>query len=136
MTKYRWHNEERLVMTDIEAIVRAYGAAWLEKDVVARDRLLEKAWSTDGVYQDPTADVSGREALSRHIAGFHQRFPGNSIIVTSRAQHHHGKVHFTWKMIDAEEKTTLEGRDFGELDSDGRICRIVGFFGPPAALTG
>jgi hypothetical protein len=123
-------------MTDIEAVVRAYGAAWLEKDVAAREKLLEKAWSRDGVYQDPTADVSGREALSRHIAGFQQRFPGNSIIVTSSAQHHHRKIHFTWKMTDAEGKTTLEGRDFGELDSDGRICLIAGFFGPPPALAG
>ncbi|MGP0058594.1 MAG: nuclear transport factor 2 family protein [Beijerinckiaceae bacterium] len=123
-------------MTDIETMVRAYGDAWLEKDAAARDKLLEIAWSKDGVYQDPTVDVSGREALSRHIAKLHQRLPGSRIVTTSAAQHHHGKIHFTWKMLDAEGKVTLEGRDFGELDSDGRICRVAGFFGSPPPLAG
>ena len=121
-------------VTNIDAIISAYGAAWLDVDVSDRRRLLEKSWSKDGVYQDPTADVSGREALAQHIAAFHQGSPGFKIIITSGADHHHGKFHILWKMVDPDGKTVLEGRDFGELDADGRICRIAGFFGPPPPL--
>jgi hypothetical protein len=121
-------------MTDVDTIVRQYGAAWLEKDAAARNSLLGNAWSEDGVYQDPTADLSGRDALSHHISGFQQRFPHNRIVLTSNAAHHHGMIHFTWKMIDGEGIAILEGRDFGELDSDGRIRRITGFFGSPPTL--
>jgi hypothetical protein len=121
-------------MTDVEVVVSAYGAAWMDVDEAERRRLLDVAWSDDGLYQDPTADVSGREALVQHIAGFRQRLPGFKIIVTSGVDHHHGKFHFLWKMVGPDGQTTVEGRDFGELDGDGRIARIVGFFGAPPAL--
>jgi hypothetical protein len=118
-------------MTDVAAVVSAYGAAWLERDDATRARLLETAWSDDGVFQDPRADVSGREALSRHIVGFHRRMPGARVILTSGAAHHHGKLHFTWRLAGQDGRTLMYGCSFGELDGDGRICRIVSFFGPP-----
>jgi hypothetical protein len=121
-------------MNGVDAVVRAYGAAWMDVDNDERRRLLEMAWSEDGVYQDPTADVSGREALVQHIVGFRQRLPGSKIVITSGVDHHHGKIHFLWKMIGPDGQTTLEGRDFGELDRNGRICRIAGFFGSPPML--
>ena len=121
-------------MSEVDSVVSAYGAAWMDVGDAERRRLLEIAWSEDGVYQDPTADVSGREALVQHIAAFRKRLPGSKIIITSGVDHHHGKFHFLWKMIGPDGQTTLEGRDFGELDRDGRICRIAGFFGPPPLL--
>ena len=123
-------------MSDVDAIIRAYGDAWLETDETERRRLLQIAWSEDGVYQDPTADVAGREALVWHIANFHQRLPGTTIVFASGVDHHHGKFHFLWKMIGPGGQVTVEGRDFGEFDRDGRICRIAGFFGPPPPLAG
>ena len=123
-------------MTGIDEIVSAYGAAWTVADNAERQRLLEIAWSEDGVYQDPTADVSGRPALAQHIAGFHKRLPGTAILMTSGVAHHHGKFQFLWKMVGADGKTTLEGCDFGELDRNGRIRSIAGFFGPPPPLAG
>jgi SnoaL-like domain len=120
----------------IDSIVGAYFAAWLEEDGASRIRLLEKSWSEDGIYQDPTVDISGREALNQHIAKFHERLPGHSIVLTSNADHHHGKIHFTWKLLGPNGNTVSEGRDFGELASDGRIRLIAGFFGPPPTLAG
>ena len=123
-------------MTGIDEIVSAYGAAWTDVDDAERQRLLEIAWSEDGVYQDPTADVSGRQALAQHISGFRKRLPGSAIVITSGVDHHHGKFHFLWKMVGPDGNTVLEGRDFGELDLNGRIRCIAGFFGPPPPLTG
>ena len=121
-------------MGQVEAVVRAYCAAWVETDTAARGRLLEQAWSEHGTYQDPNADVEGRAALDVHIASMHQRMPGWRIEQTSGADHHHGKIRFTWRLVDGNGKPVTEGIDFGELDGDGRICRIVGFFGPPAEM--
>ena len=58
-------------MTDVDVVVSAYGAAWMDVDEAERRRLLAIAWSDDGVYQDPTADVSGREALVQHLSLIH-----------------------------------------------------------------
>lgn len=119
---------------DAARIVDAYGAAWLERDPAKRLALLETAWADDGVYQDPNADVTGRQALSDHIGGFHKAMPGARIVLTSGADVHHGKLRFTWKMVTAEGATAIEGIDFGVLAGDGRLAGITGFFGPvPAA---
>ena len=42
----------------------------------------------------------------------------------------------TWRMVLADGKVFLEGIDFGELNSDGKLHRIVGFFGPLAQAIG
>jgi hypothetical protein len=111
-------------------VVAAYGAAWNEPDESSRRKLLEEAWADDGVYCDPTADVDGREGLVAHIAGFHQQFPGARIEFTSGVDEHDGWLRFAWTMVDGDGATVMEGFDAGELAPDGRLRRIVGFFGP------
>ncbi|MBB5464202.1 hypothetical protein HDG32_000295 [Paraburkholderia sp. CI2] len=119
----------------LDEIVSAYCAAWNEKDEVARTALLEKSWGDSGVYEDPTSAVPpGRAALHAHIAGFHRAYAGARLVRTSRADQHHGKIHFTWQMMLPDGTVAVDGRDFGELDTTGRIAHIVGFFGPPPAL--
>jgi hypothetical protein len=115
-----------------EEIVAAYGAAWNEPDDAARAALLVKSWADDGVYCDPTATVNGRVALVAHIGGFLQMMPGHTLEITSGVDAHHDLVRFAW-VLRKDEETALEGMDFGELAPDGRIQRIVGFFGrfPP-----
>jgi hypothetical protein len=119
----------------LDDVVGAYTSAWNEKDEDACRSLLEKSWSEKGAYEDPTAAVEpGRAALHAHIAQFHKDYPGAKIVATSKPDQHHGKIHFTWKMVLPNGAVAIEGRDFGELDSAGRIAHIVGFFGPPPAL--
>jgi len=116
-----------------QEITEAYGAAWNEEDETKRRALLERAWADDGVYTDPQSHVEGRDALIALITGFQQQAPGAHIIATSAVDEHHSKLRFTWKMEGADGNTVMEGIDFGELAPDGRIKRIVGFFGPPPA---
>ncbi len=117
-----------------QEIVETYASAWNEPDESKRRTLLEKAWADDGVYTDPQSHVEGREALIQLIAGFHQQAPGARILPASGVDEHHGRLRFGWKMAGADGSTVIEGIDVGELAPDGRIQRIVGFFGPlPAA---
>lgn len=111
--------------------VDLYGAAWAEPDEERRRGLLERAWAEDGVYTDPTAEVKGREALVAHIGGFLKQAQGGRIVITSQVDHHHGiRLRFSWAMQSAAGQTLAEGMDYGELDEDGRLKLIVGFFGP------
>ena len=112
-----------------EEIVAAYGATWNEPDEAGRADLLATSWADDGVYCDPTALVTGRAALAAHIGGFHQMMPGHTIDLVSGVDVHHDLIRFAWVMRKGDE-VVLEGMDFGELAPDGRIRRIVGFFGP------
>ena len=119
----------------LDEIVGAYCSAWNEKDETARRSLLEKSWSEKGVYEDPSGVAPpGRAALHAHIGQFHQDYPGAKIVLTSKPDQHHGKIHFTWRMVAADGTVAIDGRDFGELDAAGRISHIVGFFGPPQPL--
>ena len=116
-----------------QEIAETYGAAWNETDEARRRALLEKAWADDGHYTDPQSDAKGRDELVALIGGFQQMMPGSRLASTSAVDEHHGHLRFTWKIAGADGKTVMEGIDFGELADDGRLKRIVGFFGPPPA---
>ena len=116
-------------MTPRDAIAE-YGAAWNERDEGARRELLERVWADDGVYCDPSAVVEGREALVAHLGGFHERMPGHTIVLTTAVDEHHDRLRFGWRMLGPDGEPALDGMDFVALDGDGRIRRVVGFFGP------
>jgi hypothetical protein len=116
-------------MDAAEAVI-TYGASWNEPDVERRRSMLEQVWADDGVYTDPTVELPGREALIEHISGFQQSFAGARIEPTSGVEVHHGWLRFSWSMLDGSGTVLTEGFDVGQLDDDGRIKLIVGFFGP------
>lgn len=118
----------------VNEVITAYGAAWNETDEAARRKLLDDGWADDGVYCDPTATVNGRDALVAHIAGFHQRFPGARIDQASGVDEHDGWLRFAWTMLAPDGATIMDGFDVGELGPDGRLRRIIGFFGPFPSL--
>ena len=114
--------------------VDTYGSAWSEPNEAKRRAILEKAWAEDGVYVDPTAEVVGREALVQHIGRFQSGATDNGpqIVVSSSVDvHHTTHFRFSWNMVGPDGKTVITpGMDYGQLDEDGRIKLIVGFFGP------
>lgn len=116
-------------ITPAEA-VKAYAAAWAEPDEGARRALLEKSWADDGVYMDPSAHVEGREALVKHIAGFLSQAGDTHLERASGVEVHHGSLRFRWRIVAADGSVVGEGFDYGELAEDGRLKKIVGFFGP------
>jgi len=115
----------------LNELIAAYTGAWSEPDRARRQQLLDRAWTVDGTYTDPTAQVAGRDALMDHIDRFFKQFPGARFAVTSEIDAHHQKLRFTWRMLLADGSVFVEGIDFGELSVDGKLARIVGFFGLP-----
>lgn len=116
-------------MADTAASVADYMAAWNEADAQKRRALLDRCWAEDGVYQDPTAHVSGRDGLDAHIVQFHNNMAGCKIETTSAVDCHHDVCHFTWAMVGPDGAVRVAGRDFGTFDGEGRVKTITGFFG-------
>jgi hypothetical protein len=115
---------------DLSELITLYTGAWSEPDRALRQQLLERVWAEDGTYTDPTAHVAGRKEFVDHIGGLFERFPGAHFELTSGIDTHHEKLRFSWRMLLADGKVSVEGVDFGELSTDGKLHRIVGFFGP------
>jgi len=125
--------EDRLTL---DQVLADYNAAWGERDATRRAALLERAWAKNGIYTDPQAHVEGRAVLATHIGLVQGRLPaGVHGVMVSAPDVHHDTFRFAWEFHDAKGGLFMKGEDFGELDEDGRIRRIVGFFGElmPAA---
>lgn len=114
--------------------VRAYADAWNETDADKRMALLEASWAEAGVYVDPTVELSGRKALSDHIAAMQAKRPGARIVLASGTDEHHGQLRLRWRLDSSDGVQGAESVDFGMLDQDGRLYRVVGFFGAPPAM--
>jgi hypothetical protein len=114
-----------------ERTVTAYAQAWNEPDAGRRRTLLDRSWAEHGIYTDPSAQVKGRAALSAHIGRFLEENRGARIELASGIDFHHGMVRFAWRIVGPNGSAVAEGMDFGELGADGKLVRIVGFFGPP-----
>jgi hypothetical protein len=116
----------------LEHAIAVYCAAWNEIDPVRRDAMLRDVWAEEGTYTDPTVHLTGRRALVAHIDTVFTRYPGSTIVMTSAIDAHHTVARFAWKKVLADGSSLPEGIDFAEIGSDGKIVRIVGFFGPLA----
>jgi hypothetical protein len=111
-------------------VVMQYMAAWNEVDAVARQALLGQCWADDGIYVDPKVELAGREALAQHISGVKAERPGARLEFMSGIEIHHNVLRFLWRLVHADGTCGDTSIDVGEIGPDGRLIRIIGFFGP------
>jgi SnoaL-like domain len=111
-----------------------YMAAWNEPDDTARRALLAQCWSDNGVYLDPNVSLHGREALAQKIGEVLAGRPGARLEFMSGIDVHHNVVRFLWRLLRADGTSGDTSIDFGEVGADGRLVKIVGFFGPAPPL--
>jgi hypothetical protein len=114
----------------IIATVNNYMEAWNEADEAKRLALLARCWSDRGRYVDPNVDLEGRAALAQHIAKVQASRPGARLEFVSGIDVHHDVARFLWRLVRADGTRGDISIDFGEVDEDGLLVRIVGFFGP------
>ena len=111
-----------------------YMAAWNEPDDTARRALLAQCWS-DGDYIGVCVNnESWRDALATKIGEVLASRPGARLEFMSGIDVHHNLVRFLWRLVRADGTCGDTSIDFGEVGPDGRLIKIVGFFGPPPAL--
>ncbi|GGJ29988.1 nuclear transport factor 2 family protein [Streptomyces brasiliensis] len=119
-----------------------YFEAWNATDREALTKAVAAAWTADGAYTDPLADVAGHEQLAALITGVHEQFPGFVFRPLGAVDGHHDTARFAWELVNEAGGTPsgggsapVAGFDVVTLAEDGRIQKVLGFLDrvPPTA---
>ncbi|MCX4616299.1 MULTISPECIES: nuclear transport factor 2 family protein [Streptomyces] len=111
-----------------EIAVARYFEAWNATDRDALAKAVAAAWSTDGSYTDPLAEVRGHEGIAAVIAAAHEQFPGFSFRPAGPVDGHHDIARFGWELVNAADGTApVAGFDVITLDGEDRIRSVHGF---------
>jgi hypothetical protein len=115
----------------LEEAVAALDAAWQAADPDERRRLLERALAPGAelVGPEPVGRRIGVPAIAALIGAFGERWPGARVVVTTRVDAHHGWARYGWAIRNARGESLLEGIDLVEAAEDGRLRRVVMFYG-------
>jgi hypothetical protein len=111
-----------------EDAVARYFEAWNAEDPAARAKAVAAAWTEDGGYTDPLADVSGHEEIAGLIAAAREQFPGFEFRLAGGVDGHHDTARFSWELVSAADGSApVAGSDVITLDGQGRIRTVLGF---------
>ncbi|MFE0101565.1 nuclear transport factor 2 family protein [Streptomyces sp. NPDC059009] len=114
--------------TAYETAVARYFEAWNTQGADDRAKAVAAAWTEDGTYTDPLADVAGHEGIAAVIAGAGEQFPGFEFRQTGTVDGHHDTARFTWELVSvADGSAPVAGSDVITLAEDGRIRTVLGF---------
>jgi hypothetical protein len=112
----------------VDAVVQAYVEAWNKTDPADRDDLLAHAVVDEVEVIEPPRRFQGRAALAERIVAFGNAWPGARIEITTNIDEHHEFARYGWRIADAQ-KELLTGTDVVERADDGRLRRVLMFFG-------
>ncbi|MER5662442.1 nuclear transport factor 2 family protein [Streptomyces mirabilis] len=111
-----------------ENAVARYFEAWNATDRDALAKAVAAAWSTDGSYTDPLAEVRGHDKIAAVIAAAHEQFPGFSFRPAGPVDGHHDIARFGWELVNEADGTApVAGFDVITLDGEDRIRSVHGF---------
>ncbi|MEU6450128.1 nuclear transport factor 2 family protein [Streptomyces sp. NPDC046979] len=110
-----------------EDAVARYFEAW-NAAPEARAEAVAAAWTNDGGYTDPLADVRGHEQIAAVIAAAHEQFPGFEFRLSGAVDGHHDTARFSWELVsEADGSAPVAGFDVVRLDDEDRISAVFGF---------
>nr|BFD86422.1 nuclear transport factor 2 family protein [Streptomyces sp. Xyl84] len=111
-----------------ESAVARYLEAWNANGAEALGKAVAAAWTPDGRYTDPLAEVRGHEQIAALIAGAHEQFPGFTFRLSGAVDGHHDTARFSWELVsEADGSAPVAGFDVITLDGEGRIRSVLGF---------
>lgn len=124
-----------IAATPAERLVDAHLQAYCEVDAGQRAAAVRRLWNADGRLVDPPFASAGHAGIAEQGGLLVAQFPGHRFVRTTAVDEHHEFLRYGWQLVNPEGAPVLEGMDLMELDVDGRIGRVVGFFGAqPLAL--
>ncbi|MFE7074970.1 nuclear transport factor 2 family protein [Streptomyces sp. NPDC057620] len=111
-----------------ETAVARYFEAWNADGPEALAKAVAAAWTADGGYTDPLADVRGHDAIAAVIAAAHEQFPGFVFRPAGPVDGHHDIARFTWELVNPTDGSApVAGSDVITLTEDARIHTVSGF---------
>jgi hypothetical protein len=118
----------------LQLAVDAHLAAYANPDAASRMAAIRDLWSQEGRLVDPPMEARGHAGISDLAATLLSQFPGHRFERSTAVDAHHDFARYGWRLLDTSGAAVLEGVDFVQFDVDGRIGRIVGFFGSQPAV--
>jgi hypothetical protein len=117
-------------MTDHTETINVHLDAYAEPDRTRREELLARAWTADGELFDPPMDGSGVAGISALTDIVLTHYPEHRFRLASAVDDHHHFARYAWDLVAPDGVVAVSGTDVAEFAVDGRLRRIVGFFGP------
>ena len=115
-------------MSQYENAASRYIQAWNADSADDRAKAVAAAWTEDGSYTDPLAEVSGHEGIAALIAWAREQFPGFEFRLSGSVDGHHDTARFGWELVSvADGSAPVAGFDVVTLAADGRIRTVSGF---------
>jgi hypothetical protein len=128
------HHFRRTPMTDLTALIDAHLASYADPDAARRSGVVERIWTTDGRLVDPPLAARGHTEICRQADQLLAQFPGHRFVRNSGIDSHHGVARYAWQLVSPSGAVVLDGIDIAQLDADGRLAQVTGFFGALPAL--
>jgi len=119
----------REVAAGLPTAVDAFLAAWSEKDEGRRRTALAAILTEDATFADAFSCTSGIDDLVAHLSAAQMHMPG---VVLSRAgdvRQCQGTAVVDWVAQGPDGSPRGKGTNVFELATDGRVRRVVGFWG-------
>ena len=117
-----------------QGVIEAFVAAWHATDEAELRQLLERCWAADGALTLPDGESVGRVAVAAEIGRITQRWPTRSVVHISSVAEHHGWLRYRWTITSPDGAIVGQGLHVGERAPDGRLRRVVAFYGPAPAM--
>ncbi len=111
-----------------------YLDAFVEQDAARRLALLEQGLVPSAEIWGPTRVFAGYAQISEKIEGFHKNWPNCRLVVASGIVCFSNAGHFAKAILSADSTILASGHSVVELAADGRIQRVLAFWGPPSAI--
>lgn len=116
-------------MADYPVALDKMLAAWNEPDPSLVRGHLDDALTPGVRFVDPSVDLTGIVDFEANVHKVRTGLPGANYSRTSGVDSQHGFHRYHWAIHQGEE-LVLSGFDVTEIDQDGQVVCVIGFFGP------
>lgn len=116
-------------MSDLTTTIDTWLDAYGEPDEARRAELIAQVWVPAGTLADPPFEGTGHAEIAGLVAAALHRFPGHRFRRTSGIDAHHGYARYSWELVGPDGQVAVGGLDVAQVDDDGRLLRVAGFFG-------
>src|SRR5438309_3812162 len=106
-------------VSNANALVVSYLAAWNERDAARRRDLVARTWTEEGTYVDAHRRGVGHAGIDAMITAAQEQFPGYRLRLVSGIEAHNDYVRFSWAAGSAPDAPLyLAGTDFATIAAD------------------
>ncbi len=117
-----------------EDLIDEYASSLIEPDEYRRLGMLERVWADDCEVILPGLHIHGRDEVNAHISRIQREYYGTaSPTLVGSVDAYEDVLRYEWRIIGPLGDVLAEGVNFADRAPDGRLQRVVVFFGfrPP-----